>query len=319
MLRGEPADFSREHVVWAYRLFLGREPESEAVIATKLQCWSSLADLQRDLLNSLEYQRNSSESYPASLEPQRTRVVIKEIAPGLRLFVDLNDRHIGQNIVYDLYELNEREFILSQLREGETVIDLGANIGFFSILMAGKVGKSGSVYAFEPLPKNAGLLARSIAENHFDDRVILERAAIGAEPGQLDLISPRRTDNWGGAYLRLGEMNVPQDHEAISVPVLRLDDYRLRRPVSFIKIDVEGAEALVIRGAERLLREDRPTMLCEINPSQLATVSQVTPNELLAAFARLNYRCQLLTQKGLSEPIERYEAREIANLALTAR
>jgi hypothetical protein len=78
------------------------------------------------------------------------------------------------------------------------------------------------------------------------------------------------------------------------VPVVALDGLDLRRPVRFIKMDVEGAEPQVIRGAEAILREDRPVILSELHPTQLERASGATVDELLARMRALGYRAQAL-------------------------
>jgi hypothetical protein len=196
---------SREHVIWGYRLFLNREPESEAVIEQKLRSAPSVVELRRQFVSSTEFreQIDTFENFDA------TNIVIKEIADNLRLFVDLADSQVGLNVISGSYEPQEREFILATVKPGDIAIDIGGNIGFFSVLMAERVGPAGHVYAFEPLPRNASLLQRSLAENDFEARMTLVRRAIADEAGALELISPIVTNNWGGPYLRTGETVVP--------------------------------------------------------------------------------------------------------------
>ena len=301
---------NREHVVWAYRLFLNREPESEEVIQLKLAAYNSVEDLRRDFASSTEFQN----ALGALALGNATNIVIKEIGNGLRLFVDLADTFIGRKVADGTYEPDERGFIEKTLAAGDVAVDVGANIGYFTTLMAGKVGPAGHVYAFEPLPRNAALLARSIEENRFKSRISFHRAAVGAESGELQLISPRTSLNWGGAYLRLKNSSIPADHEAIAVGVVALDEIDLRRPVKFIKIDAEGAELLGLRGARRVLSEDRPLVLAEINPRQLRTVSQSSPNDLIEYMTQQGYRCHLFTPDERAEQIDRYDRSEIINV-----
>src|ERR1700686_1989005 len=277
----------REDVVWGYRLFLNREPESEAVIEQKLRSAPSVVELRRQFVSSTEFrdQIDLYENFDA------TNIVIKEIADNLRLFVDLADSQVGLNVISGSYEPQEREFILATLKRGDIAVDIGANIGYFSVLMADAVGATGHVYAFEPLPRNASLLERSVTENAFESRLTITRAAIGEHPGASELISPIITNNWGGPYLRTGETVVPPVHETNLVPVIKLDDYPLRRPVSLIKLDAEGAELLAIRGARTLLQTDRPLLLAEINQQQLRMVSGCSAAEVITEMAGVGYRC----------------------------
>src|SRR5262249_52337174 len=82
-----------------------------------------------------------------------------------------------------------------------------------------------------------------------------------------------------------------------------LDALDLRRPVTFIKMDVEGAEPLVVRGAARILAEDRPIILSELHPTQLARASGTAPAEFLSHLAAIGYRAHRLRGDGsLGEP-----------------
>ena len=285
---------TREHVVWGYRLFLGREPESEFVVAQKLAAVRTVEDLRQAFVISGEFR--ASIDVVGAVE--RTNIVIKEIDDGLRLFVDLADTHVGLNVTLGAYELDERSFVLSRLHPGDVAIDVGANIGFFSIQMAGKVGAEGHVYSFEPLNRNAALLERSIGENRFNSRVTLTRAAVADAEGTLELVTPRITNNWGGAYLRTDSAEVPPGHELLSVPIVTLDQCAIRRPVRLIKLDAEGAEMLVLRGATALLERDRPVVLVELNQKQLASVSKCSANEVINGMVRMGYRCFTLTLGG---------------------
>ena len=135
-------------------------------------------------------------------------------------------------------------------------------------------------------------MERSIAENDFGDRVEVERAAVSDKTGSGQLISASSTINAGGAYLNNGA--APLGHEASEVKLIALDNYAVRRPVRFIKIDVEGAELLAFRGAKELLREDRPVILSELHPAQLAKVSGCTAAEFIAEVESYNYKCHEL-------------------------
>ena len=280
---------TREHVVWAYRLLLDRDPESEDVIGPKLAGSRDTKELRHHFVTSAEYQQKN----PDFAHTNDRTLVIKEL-DGARLVVDLSDHVIGLNIVRGRYEADEIAFMKSVLRQGDTAIDAGAHIGFFSMQMAALVGPRGKVFAFEPLDRNAELFERSVAENRFGDRIVFTRAAVGASSGTATLTFPTETLNTGGAYvLPAGAAPLAGNIER-QVPVVALDDLDIRRPVRFIKIDVEGAEPQVIRGARRILREDRPVMLSELHPTQLARSSGTTRDEFLAELSAIGYEARLL-------------------------
>jgi FkbM family methyltransferase len=286
MAADPPGGLTREHVIWAYRLLLDRDPESEDVIGPKLAGSRNTAELRHHLITSAEFRDKN----PDFAHTNDSTVVIKEIAPGVRLFIDLSDHVIGLNILRGHYEQDEIRFVRRVLTAGDSAIDVGAHIGFFTMQMAAASGHEGRVYAFEPLDANADLLERSISENGFDDRVLFQRAAAGAVSGTATLTFPVETLNSGGAYLlRRGSAPLTGNLKK-EVAVVALDTLELRRPIRFIKMDVEGAEPQVVRGASRLLTEDRPLVLSELHPTQLERASGVTADEFLSQMTALGYR-----------------------------
>jgi FkbM family methyltransferase len=285
-----PGGLTREHVIWAYRLLLDRDPENEDVIGPKLAGSRTTAELRHHLITSAEF-RDKNPDFAHTNDPT---VVIKEIAPGVRLFIDLSDHVIGLNILRGHYEQEEIRFVRRMLKSGDSAIDVGGHVGFFTMHMAAAVGPEGQVYAFEPFDANADLLERSIGENGFTNRIRFQRAAVGAASGTATLTFPVETLNSGGAYL-LREGTAPlAGNQKKTVPVVALDALELRRPVRVIKMDVEGAEPLVVKGAERLLRTDRPVILSELHPTQLDRASGITSDAFLAQMQALGYRAHTL-------------------------
>ena len=131
-----------------------------------------------------------------------------------------------------------------------------------------------------------------------------QRAAVGAAAGRATLTFPLETLNTGGAYL-LREGSAPlAGNQKKEVPVVALDGLDLRRPVRFIKMDVEGAEPQVLRGAARLLADDRPAILSELHPAQLERASGITPAQFLAQIAAFGYRAHHLEHGSIGAPID---------------
>jgi FkbM family methyltransferase len=308
---GHPGGLTREHVVWAYRLLLDRDPESEDVIAPKLAGSRDTRELRSHLITSAEF-RDKNRDYAHTND--RT-VVIKELETPqgrVRLFVDLADHVIGLNIVRGHYEAEEIELVRRLLKPGDTAIDVGAHIGFFTMQMAASVGSEGHVYAFEPFGAHAELLERSVVENRYEGRVTFRPAAVGAVSGTATLTFPVETLNSGGAYL-LREGTAPlRGNLESTVPLVALDDVEFRRPVRLIKMDVEGAEPQVLHGAAHLLKEDRPVILSEVHPVQLERASGGTPDGFLDQIHALGYKAQNLR----GEPIDRARGDAIVSIVL---
>jgi FkbM family methyltransferase len=172
------------------------------------------------------------------------------------------------------------------LRAGMTFYDVGANIGFFTLLAARLVGKQGSVVAFEADPEIASRLRENISRN--------EKAAISVEENAVWSASTQmlfaRADASASPDRGLGHVLAePTDEarrDAIQVQAITLDEYALQsKSPDFIKCDVEGAEVEVFRGAQRILSQERPDILCELHGEQNRRV-------LLEDLASFGYRCE---------------------------
>ena len=167
------------------------------------------------------------------------------------------------------------------------------------------MGDSGLVYAFDPYDRNADLLERSVAENRFQERIVLQRLALGEFSRSIKLVTLDHSTNSGGPYVVDDEKRAPKGHQLKDVKMVPLDSLSIKRPVRFIKIDIEGAEPLAFRGGRRILREDRPVVLSELHPVQLARVARTSPENLLTEMRSLGYSCHLLENGKVTEPIRR--------------
>lgn len=133
------------------------------------------------------------------------------------------------------------------VKEGDTVIDIGANIGYFTILLANLVGPTGKVYAFEPDPSNFSLLQRTIERNGWT-QVIAEQKAVSNKTEELLLYQTK-----SGASNSLA----PTEHiSTVKVQVVALDDFlSSEHHISFVKMDMDGSEPLAIQGMARLIQQ----------------------------------------------------------------
>jgi FkbM family methyltransferase len=185
---------------------------------------------------------------------------------GSRFFVDPHDGGVGYQLFIGRgYEEHTAELFERELRPGMTVLDLGANIGFYTILAAARVRPGGRVFAFEPAPENIALLERNARANGFDHVTIVPRACSDTA-GRVTLhLSPR-----GKGLHTIGAAG--EGWGSIEIETVRLDDHFAGASFTadFLKIDIEGAETRALRGMERLLaRSPRLKILTEINPTAL--------------------------------------------------
>jgi len=176
-------------------------------------------------------------------------------SPGGPLLAPLDD-WVGR-AVYFAGDLDRKVSHLCRrlLRPGDIGLDIGANIGLVTLLMARLVGPNGHVHLVEPNPTNLDFLRASLERNGFTN-VTTHAVALGDQPGELELAIP--AGNRGAASLVAGRIT-----NAIStfpVPVVRLDDLPglSGRPIRLMKIDVEGFEAQVLAGAGKLFATNPP-------------------------------------------------------------
>jgi FkbM family methyltransferase len=275
-------------MTWAYRLFLDREPENRQVTKTEI---NNTQSLRRLLWSSQEFRMKN----PDLVMPDTW--VIKETIHGFRLWVCLPESGVSRPILSDTYDIAETKFIKKYVPSGALTMDVGANIGFYTQLLASVVGPNGTVLAFEPLAYLYDAALKSTAENHFGDRVKIYDKAVGAEPGHLKLRHAPITTNFGGAHFA-PDTQTPVDHVDVDVEVTPLDTYRTSQRVNFIKMDIEGAEPFALQGAQKIICRDRPIILTEIHPAQLSRVARITAKEYADTLIRLGYSLHLLNENG---------------------
>jgi FkbM family methyltransferase len=209
------------------------------------------------------------------------------------------------------YEIDEVRFCEGLLEPGQTVLDVGGNIGLYALLAARLVGPTGRVHTFEPEVQNAGRLRTNLALNGFDNVEVFE-SAVYSEQGFVALnVFESRYNSWHS----LGRPNLPDpDHAARTieptqtrdVPAVTLDAHCEELGISrvdLLKIDVEGAEVDVLLGAERILGERAVgALLFEVSLPQIEALGHAAdePFEILAA---AGYECFSLGANGsIREP-----------------
>lgn len=222
--------------------------------------------------------------------------------PGLRMWVDLFDNGVSAHCMRGTFEPAETRFVEANLKPGDTFVDVGANIGWFTLHAARVVGEAGRVVAVEPRHDSHGLLTRSLAANAFEDFVEAHNAAAGDKPGSMRIGWARGTDNpagtWSVTHGELAERLSARDMEYQDTPVLTLDALLGDSRVDLLKIDVEGAEVTALQGGRRMLERQRPVVLSEINAELLAEVGRTNTAGFLNWMAGLGYACHALEGDG---------------------
>jgi len=307
-IEGPGETVTREHVRWAYRLFLDREPESEDVLDLPAMDTSAL---RHAFLNSSEYQLTNS-----GVSTVGDKWVIVPTDLGFRIFVNLKELGICRPILIGAYETAAVQLFKSLVNPGDRVFDIGANIGFHTMWLSKLVGSTGRVLAFEPVRYIYDALVKSIAENGFQVRCMPFNCALSDIRGSGMIRHAPGTTNFGGAHLAFQQFD--DGHAYDPIEIRTLPEFISDKRCSLIKIDVEGAEAKVLRGGAELLLRDRPAVFAELFNDQLRKVSDSNGTELISFMRGLGYRCFDTMEGKPGAELQRYDSPELLNVIFLA-
>ncbi len=179
-----------------------------------------------------------------------------------------------------VYEPLETEILIKEIKEDYTVLDIGANIGYYTLIFAKCVGSKGKVYAFEPDPENFSILSKNVEINGYGN-VVLENKALFSRTDKISLFlnEENKSDH------RLYETD--NNRECISIDAIKLDDYleRIDQRIDLIKIDIQGAEMAALQGMKEVLeRNTHIKFITEFLPLALSKFG-TTPDDYLATLS----------------------------------
>lgn len=270
-----------EEDVWnCYRLFLRRTPDKEG-----LEFWLNHVRYHNMTVRALTHAFLHSAEL-RDLAAQDNQLHLVEM-PRFKINVRLTDYFIGYAIWrFKSYEPLVTRAVEQLLKPGDTFLDIGANIGYFSLMAAALVGPTGKVLAFEPNPENCHLLQASMAANGFE-QIQLYPYAVADEEQTFWL------EVWGansnGRILNATE-RLNKEPDGFEVNSIVLDDFLPTPPtINLLKIDIEGAEYRAFWGMKRLLQQQHPLIIMEFSPRLLQVTSQVEPEICLNYLRQLGY------------------------------
>lgn len=194
------------------------------------------------------------------------------------------------------YDRKEKDFLyfLSLLPDGETLLDIGANIGVMTVHMARRFPKS-TVYSFEPLPLNLSIL-KKIVRLFALKNVIVREIALGDHEGEVTMILPMEKSVMlhGLSHVKHPSIGSLNAGEEFSVEMKMLDDLKDLKSchITGIKLDVENFEYFVLSGAEKIIKRCRPVIYCELWDN----LNRVKTFEFLQ---ELGYKIQVREKNGL--------------------
>ncbi len=218
--------------------------------------------------------------------------------PGFLMRLELRDRWVQKSIYFlGKWEHDSTEIVSSTLKEGDVFFDLGANVGYFTLLAAQFVGRRGQVYAFEPVPEIFAKLEQNVKLNGFN-HVTLVNAAVTDRSGKVAIEDVSCLTNLGTASLVPRQPGIPM----LEVPAVSLDEFCRSHTITrikLIKMDIEGAEMLALRGMSDLLSASRaPDLLCEVDDALLSRMG-ARAEDLCEFLSSLGFQIYRLTPRGL--------------------
>jgi FkbM family methyltransferase len=226
---------------------------------------------------------------------------------GTKVAIDSRS-HLAFPLWAGHFERENLEYVLATARAGEVFVDVGANVGLYSVPVARRVGPAGRVLALEPCPPTAAKLRENIRRNGQENVEVIATAASDKAGKATFHVFPEGMD----VYNSLGAARRPEgaSTETIEVDTLPLDDLCAQRGVErvgILKVDVEGAEELVVRGARRLLADspDLRVLLELYAPSAEQCGCRV--ETILATLSELGYTPHLASRGGGLQRIDEGE------------
>jgi FkbM family methyltransferase len=242
----------------------------------------------------------------SDLDDEQTSIVEISMKDGSRMRLDLRS---FERIAFFLGQYDDREIrgLVRLLDPGSVVLDVGANIGFYSIsiLMRQRSRSDLHIHAFEPVPQNFARLCYHIEANGLRHNITAVNVALGSHAGQICMqMTDRGRTSSGNAVQVASEGNGSLPGQSMA-QLTTLDEYAVRHDLAtcdLVKVDIEGAELGFLKGGEAFLSRTRPVIFSEYNPASAAEFGYEL-QDISALVRPWTYRTYLPTRDGRLEPI----------------
>ncbi|MBU1935138.1 FkbM family methyltransferase, partial [Patescibacteria group bacterium] len=269
-------------VIPLYQRLLGRQPDVDERYHWNemLRLGISIDDFADALMANPEYWNKKA---------NEKRILLS--LPRFKMFVMKNDLDVGSCLFKTLdYEPHVSGVLIELLRPGSVFMDIGANIGYFSLLAASIVGKEGKVISFEPNMQNVQLLYASLLENGFTNVLVFPFAV--SDTQQILKIKSMCSN---GILERssVGRENV-QSTQSIIVDNLLQNEHK----IDVVKIDIEGHEPFALKSMKRLLQQHHPTILTEFSPWHIKRQAKIEPEDYLKQIVNYGYSLAIISEDG---------------------
>jgi FkbM family methyltransferase len=214
------------------------------------------------------------------------------LSKNTHAYLDPSD-YVQCMMFYGRYSREILEVFRRFARRDDTVVDVGAHVGYFTLFLAELVGSNGHVYSFEPDPRARSFLTKSVCGNGMD-WIDVSPLALATGRGSVKFFLAK---GLGSSSAIKGVQQL--DAEEITIQTVSLDELvdqgQVLGHIRLVKIDIEGYELDAIRGMTKVLRKHRPIMVVEVNEEMLSARGE-SPASLLALLTSLDYRLEVLLQ-----------------------
>jgi FkbM family methyltransferase len=279
-----------EDVYRCYRLLLRRNPDPTGyrAYADKVADGITIRELVSYFVGSPEWVSRGLFRAAGDAHLQRVET------PDVSLYVIKNDPVVGRELlVSGVYEPHVTASLKQALPRGGVFVDVGANVGFYTLLAHRLVGAEGRVIAFEPNPDSLKVLLLNTLPA--GDAIRVYPFAVSDREGFLSLM--RIVSIASSKRVAEAELRYPSD--ASITYAVRLDDaLRDEARIDVLKCDIDGHDYRAIRGGLATLARARPVVFAEFNPGTLRSFSEIEPLDYLRLFTGLGYRVSVLPRRG---------------------
>ncbi len=234
-----------------------------------------------------------------ALHIQPEGIFVRSRSQQVAFFLDPEDQHLVPYTLMNFrsYEAPETEFLKALIQKDSVVLDIGANCGWYSLALA-RHCPTARIHAFEPIPHTHGILLRNIQHNGLDN-VIAHQLALSNQEAMLEFLHTPRCSG-ATSLLKTGQPAPLEELEKVTCLSTTLDFFCTHQDLApdIIKCDVEGAELMVIQGAEKMLSYHKPVILIELL-RKWSRQFGYHPNDVVAQLAQHGYRAYTLNASGL--------------------
>jgi len=224
---------------------------------------------------------------------------------GHQMFLDEKD---SLGLSTSIYESHEMEVVKREVHPGDVVLDIGANIGYYTLMFAKLVGNEGKVFAFEPEPENFSLLKKNVEINGYQNVILIPKAI----SNKNDLIQLYLCESNKGMHRIYNSVCC---NSSIEIESIRADDYfNSSHQINFIKIDIEGAEYAAIQGMQNILTQNQNIkIMTEFSPLALFEYG-IDPRDYINTLLKYDF-----TLFSIGENLELIESEKLLSQLTTLK